>query len=274
MFFSSSKVLFASLVSLVAVNGVTAATFSTNIKIGALTESQVLAIAPNSADCSKASFPDECTNATVATEQLNIAFKAYKVWSLGPKAALASLIAFESGDFVYNFNHFPGRPGQGTKAMLMFKWIYKFALWSGFNEEVSDIVGKPAESVTEAETATFSNDTMNAIRALVLPVNLTFKAAPWYLVKQCKREHYEGLITDGYEGFKNYIELCIEAGDITEDRTAKWCTAVSALKPTDMDMPTQCTTTSSTSAAPASTTVAASSSVVASPTVTASPSGY
>jgi hypothetical protein len=95
--------------------------------------------------------------------------------------------------------------------------------------------------------------------------SFTFKAAPWYLVKQCKREHYTGLITDGYEGFKNYIELCIEAGDITEDRTAKWCTAISALKPADMDMPTQCTATSSTTAA---------ASVVASPTATASPSGY
>jgi hypothetical protein len=114
MYFSSSNVLFASLVSLIAVNSVTATTFSTNTKIDALTEQQVLAIAPNSADCTKASFPDECTNATVATEQLNKAFKAYKVWSLGPKAALASLIAFESGDFVYNINHFPGRPGQGS----------------------------------------------------------------------------------------------------------------------------------------------------------------
>jgi hypothetical protein len=95
--------------------------------------------------------------------------------------------------------------------------------------------------------------------------SFTFKAAPWYLVKQCKREHYTGLITDGYEGFKNYIELCIEAGDITEDRTAKWCTAISALKPADMDMPTQCTATSSTTAA---------ASVVTSPTATASPSGY
>lgn len=114
MYFSSSNVLFASLVSLVAVNSVTATIFSTNTKIGALTEAQVLAIAPNSADCTKASFPDECTDATVATEQLNNAFKAYKVWSLGPKAALASLIAFESGDFVYNINHFPGRPGQGS----------------------------------------------------------------------------------------------------------------------------------------------------------------
>lgn len=264
MFFNNPSVVFVSLLSLLAVNSVTAATFSTNTKIGALTEQNILAIAPNSGDCTAASFPDECTNATVATEQINKAFKAYKVWSLGPKAALASLMAFESGDFVYNINHFPGRPGQGTKAMLMFKWIYKFALWSGFEDEMTDIVGKPAGNLTDAETATFSNDTMNAIRALVLPVNLTFKAAPWYLVKQCKREHYEGLVTDGYEGFKNYIELCIEAGDITEDRTASWCKAVSVLKPADMDMPTQCTATSTTSSVAAVTPTATPSSASAS----------
>jgi hypothetical protein len=52
----------------------------------------------------------------------------------------------------------------------MFKWVYKFALWCGFEDEMSTIVGKPAGNVTEAETATFSNDTMNAVRALVLPV--------------------------------------------------------------------------------------------------------
>lgn len=52
----------------------------------------------------------------------------------------------------------------------MFKWVYKFALWCGLDEEMSTIIGKPAAEVTEAETATFSNDTMNSIRALVLPV--------------------------------------------------------------------------------------------------------
>ena len=82
-----------------------------------LTESQVTAIAPKSSSCDDAPAKGECATAKQAAKFTSQSFDTYKVTSKAEQAAILSLMAFESGDFKYNKNHFPGVAGQGSKQM-------------------------------------------------------------------------------------------------------------------------------------------------------------
>jgi len=79
-----------------------------------LTAAQILQIAPKSSTCANAPYPDECRTADQAAQALDASFQTYGITSAGERAALLSLIAFETDDFRYNKNHTPGRPGQGS----------------------------------------------------------------------------------------------------------------------------------------------------------------
>lgn len=59
--------------------------------------------------------PGQCRTAAQAAEPLIASFDRYNITSAAEKAAIISLIALESGEFVYQRNVFPGRPGQGSK---------------------------------------------------------------------------------------------------------------------------------------------------------------
>ncbi|KAI4155349.1 MAG: hypothetical protein L6R39_001271 [Caloplaca ligustica] len=77
----------------------------------------LLAIAPKAGTCDGAPSPAECKTADEALSFINQSFRTYGITSLGEAAAVISIMAFESGDFKYNVNHFPGVPGQGTRNM-------------------------------------------------------------------------------------------------------------------------------------------------------------
>jgi hypothetical protein len=81
-----------------------------------LTAANLIAIAPATASCDGAPFADECADATQAATALNKAFDTYKITSKGERAAIVAYELFESGSFKYKKNHFPGRPGQGTRS--------------------------------------------------------------------------------------------------------------------------------------------------------------
>lgn len=80
-----------------------------------LTEAQVLTISPNANTCDNAPAEGECATAKIAAQYTAQSFDNYKVTSKAEQAAIVSLMAFESGDFKYNKNHFPGVAGQGSK---------------------------------------------------------------------------------------------------------------------------------------------------------------
>lgn len=84
-----------------------------------ITAEQLTQIAPATASCNGAPFPAECADATSVAAAINKSFETYKVTSKGEQAALVAYMLFESGNFKYNINHFPGRPGQGTRMMAM-----------------------------------------------------------------------------------------------------------------------------------------------------------
>lgn len=86
----------------------------------AITTSQIEAIAPKSASCDNAPAAGECATAAQAATHIANSFKTYKVTSAAEQAAVISLMAFESDDFKYNKNHFPGVAGQGSEYTTFF----------------------------------------------------------------------------------------------------------------------------------------------------------
>lgn len=85
----------------------------------ALTESQLITIAPTSNSCTDAPAEGECATAKQAAKFTSQSFDTYKVTSKAEQAAIISLMAFESDDFKYNKNHFPGVAGQGSEFTLI-----------------------------------------------------------------------------------------------------------------------------------------------------------
>jgi hypothetical protein len=85
----------------------------------AITAEQLISISAKTASCASAAFPTECANATVAADAINKSFATYQVTAPGEQAALIAYMLFESGDFQFKTNHFPGRPGQGTRMMAV-----------------------------------------------------------------------------------------------------------------------------------------------------------
>lgn len=81
----------------------------------ALSESQLVAIAPKSSSCATAQFASECRTAAQAVGPISASFITYNITDPGEQAAILSTISFESDDFQYQINHFPGVPGQGTR---------------------------------------------------------------------------------------------------------------------------------------------------------------
>jgi hypothetical protein len=81
-----------------------------------ITASQVEAIAPKSSSCENPEeiAPQECATAAQAAPALSAAFKKYNLTSRAEQAAVIALSAFESGEYRFSRNHFPGVEGQGS----------------------------------------------------------------------------------------------------------------------------------------------------------------
>ncbi|PUU83574.1 hypothetical protein B9Z19DRAFT_1038718 [Tuber borchii] len=213
--------------------------FNPSTTIPDITIQQLLAAAPTICTA----VTEECHPAVDAIKEINTAFAHYRLKTLGQKAALLGLMTLESGNFTYNVNHFPGRPGQGTKAMLMFPHIYDYALSQpALRVEVLRISNGTALNVTIDNTDKIPVADQKAIRALVLPEKYTYAAAMWYLWNKCQASMVMKLAEGGFEAFREYIRDCIDAGDVTSgsDRLKRWCSAVKAMKPEGMGMPEQC----------------------------------
>ena len=88
----------------------------------------LLKITLTSNTCSGTTFPSECETADQAALYLINAMISYGVYSPPELLALLSLIAFETNDFKYAINHYPGRAGQGTRNMQMPEFNLQYAL--------------------------------------------------------------------------------------------------------------------------------------------------
>ncbi|KAK7448863.1 hypothetical protein VKT23_013593 [Stygiomarasmius scandens] len=178
-------------------------------------------------------FADECRNATDALPFINQGFSDYNVTSIGEKAAILSLMVFETGNFSFDRNHFPspGNPGQGTRSLMVFPEVYQYAV-------DSPCTSSEALALVPNNTnlSTVSNDTKNAVLDLVLEDDLSFASAMWFYTSSGQAETgctgvpgmVEGLQNRTVEGWENYITKCIFT-TVTSERRRVWEQTLDAL---------------------------------------------
>ncbi|KAF2132911.1 hypothetical protein P153DRAFT_364168 [Dothidotthia symphoricarpi CBS 119687] len=181
----------------------------------ALTAEIIIAASPATASCTDAPFPEECADASRAAVAINKSFQTYEINSTGQQAALLAYMLYESG-FKYNKNHFPGRPGQGTRMMAMPAYVKLYA---------TSVVGE--EAVTEAE-AVGGDDGLRAVLALVNSDDeKSFGSAAWLLSSQCTQEVKDGLTAQTVDGWHNFLTECV--GTTVADRDTLWLSAKQAM---------------------------------------------
>ncbi|KAK6583662.1 hypothetical protein PZA11_003392 [Diplocarpon coronariae] len=142
---------------------------------------------------------------------------AYHVDAAAEIAAVLSVVAFETGDFKYNTNVDPGRPGQGTRNMQLASSNLRYAA------SIPDLAAELRAITTAASTDGLSNDTLNAIRALVLPDEYAWASGAWFLTTQCSPRVRAALQAGGQAGFEAYMG-CLGV-TATPDRLAYWTRA-------------------------------------------------
>jgi len=190
-----------------------------------ITAAQLLAIVPSSSSCDpSAQFADECRTADQAVSFINAGFSQFNTTTAGEMAALVSLMAFETGGFMFDRNHFPapGNPGQGTRNLMQFNFVLQYAL---------DTPAVAAEAQSLAPDPTnVSDDVKNQVLALVLPDTLSFASAAWFLKASgtCSQSVVDGLQSGTESGWENYITNCVGT-TVTDDRRSLYEAAVSAL---------------------------------------------
>lgn len=163
-------------------------------------------IAPNATNCPETK---ECRTAEQAAPFIAKSMTQYGVYCTKQMAGIISLMAFESVDFKYKHNVFPGRPGQGTANMQManFNLMYAKSI-DGVKDQVKDI--------TTVDGA--SNDTLNHILSLVQPDQYNFGSGPWFFTTQCKQDVKDKFKKSADEGFAAYMQ-CVGVS-VTDERKA------------------------------------------------------
>ncbi|KAE8348111.1 hypothetical protein BDV28DRAFT_112154 [Aspergillus coremiiformis] len=178
-----------------------------------ITVQQIMQIAPKAATvCDKEKYP-ECATAQEATDNINKSFDKYGVTSLAEKAAVISLIALESVEFLYNRNKVPGIVGQGTRNMQWPEYNAKYA------QSLPDIKDK-AQQV--------SGDKAKVLDLLVSNIEYDFGSAAWFLTTQCSNSVREALKKNPKEGWTGYIEQCVQT-TVSPDRRTYWNRTTEAL---------------------------------------------
>lgn len=211
------------LASVVAATPVPQSSFLGIRSAGSSAAEQILAIAPSSSTCAGAAFPSECATASDAATHLIAAMQTYSVFNVHEIAALLSVMAYESGEFKYNTNHYPapGRPGQGTRNMQMASYNLMYA------QSISELKSDLDAITTATSTTGLSDDELNAVRALVLPDQYSFASAAWFLTTQCSASVRSALQAGGQGAYESYLTECIGT-TATSDRLAYWTSANTA----------------------------------------------
>ena len=174
-----------------------------------ITAEDLIAIAPATASCAGAPFPDECADAATASKALNASFAKYGINSTGEQAALIAYTLFESGDYKYSKNHFPGRPGQGTRMMAMPNFVAQYA-------------AAVADPTTMTTASTAGED---AVLALVNSDDeKSFGAAAWFYSSQCSEQVKAGVQAETVDGWHAFLTQCVGTAAVP-DRDTPWVAA-------------------------------------------------
>ncbi|KAL9022145.1 MAG: hypothetical protein Q9185_000659 [Variospora sp. 1 TL-2023] len=173
----------------------------------------LLTMVPKASTCAGAPSPAECKTADEAAPFINQSFRTYAITSPGEAAAIISIMAFESGDFKYNINHFPGTAGQGTRNMQYPEYNLKYA------QSIPELKDKLAAAGTDPK----------AVLALLTANGAyDFGSAAWFLKTQCSDTIRGGLKSGSLAGWQAYITQCVQT-TVTPDRQAGWEKVAKAL---------------------------------------------
>ncbi|EER43739.1 conserved hypothetical protein [Histoplasma capsulatum var. duboisii H88] len=175
------------------------------------------AVAPRSAKEPCVDLKDaagECRSASQAAEPILNSFKRYKIESPAEKVALLSLMAFETAEFAYRRNHFPGTPGQGTRNMQM---PDNNAVYADSLDEIKD------------ELAKVKGDVSAVLDLLLKSDDHDFGSAAWFMTTQCSPAVRKGLQSGSQEGWEDYLTKCIHT-TVTQQRRDYWNWAKKAMK--------------------------------------------
>jgi hypothetical protein len=177
----------------------------------------LLAIAPTSSSCAGSPHPQECRTADQAARPICDSFTRYQIDTAGEALALISLMAYESGEFKYQKNYYPGNPGQGTRNMQSIVFNLQYA--SSFVElqpQIQQIMG------TGQTSADLSVVGQNAILALLIGNDdYDFGSAAWFLVTKCSPAIRDGLKAATVTGWEAYLTTCVGT-TATPERQAYW----------------------------------------------------
>ncbi|KAJ5471051.1 hypothetical protein N7530_008408 [Penicillium desertorum] len=179
----------------------------------ALTESQLITIAPSSKSCANAPAEGECATAKQAAKFTSQSFDTYKVTSKAEQAAIVSLMAFETEDFKYNKNHFPGVAGQGTRNMQSPAFNKKYASsLPELKDKLPSVSNSPAEllDLLRSDSAT------------------DFGSGAWFLTTQCSKDVRTALADGSETGWQRFISDCVGTS-VTDERREYWERAVKAI---------------------------------------------
>jgi hypothetical protein len=181
---------------------------------------QILQIVPGAESCANAPAAGECGTAAQAAPYLIQAMLQYQIYHPAEMGALISLMGFETADFKYNVNHYPGRPGQGTRNMQMpnFNLMYAASI---------PAVADKLKAITTASTADgLSTDQLNSMLDLVKVDEYTWASAAWFYSTQCSAAVKAELQKGTDAGWVGYLG-CVGVAESAE-RTAYWTRAKTA----------------------------------------------
>ncbi|KAI9027691.1 hypothetical protein DFJ74DRAFT_617383 [Hyaloraphidium curvatum] len=183
----------------------------------ALSVAAVLRAAPESASCAGATlFPSECATAAKAAPLLTRAFARYNISNPAEQRALVALTAFETGGFRYERNHWPGRPGQGTRNMQMINFNLAYA------RSIPSLAPAVRRIAGNRTADALSSSQANATLSLLLRnQDHSWGSAAWFLATQCKPQVRRELRKGTAAGFATLLRGCVGV-DPVQERMAVW----------------------------------------------------
>ncbi|KAJ2654071.1 hypothetical protein IWW48_006322, partial [Coemansia sp. RSA 1200] len=154
--------------------------------------------------CGSAPYPDEYVANSRAVSAINNALTKYGISRRSNVVAVISLMAFESESWLYNKNHYPGRPGQGARNMQMYE----------YNSEYAKLLYSAKVAQALASDSSNSTQQMDDVRDLVLGDNGSFGAGFWYLTVHASNYHNNAnTLRDGNSAdFQDYVVTGVGAG--------------------------------------------------------------
>lgn len=202
-----------------------------------VTAQQIQQIAPKSANCDNPPAKGECATADQAAPNIAKSFEKYDVTSKAEQAAVIGLMAFESEEFRYSRNHFPGVEGQGSKPPSVQIVFDPDGVEDRANgDDTARNMQSPAYNAKYASSipaisdkvAAANGDAGQILDILLADEEYDFGSGAWFLTTQCDQSVRQALQSGNEEGWSGYISGCIGT-DANEGRKGYWESAVKAL---------------------------------------------